>query len=112
MVATFLPLRSQTRSACMRIALVSEYYFPHLGGVTEHVHNLAITLRAQGHHPIVITANMKDPPNGEAEPDAEWGHRLRTRPGVFSAGSFARGTTRAGLRRPGCGPPPPERHHP
>src|SRR4051812_22207384 len=99
MVATFLPLRSQTRSACMRIALVSEYYFPHLGGVTEHVHNLAMTLRAQGHHAIVITAQMKNPPNEEAEPDGEWVHRVGTSQVIFSAGSFARVTTGFGLRR-------------
>jgi phosphatidyl-myo-inositol alpha-mannosyltransferase len=83
----------------MRIALVSEYYFPHLGGVTEHVHNLATTLRAQGHHAIVITAHMKHQPDEEAEPDGEWVHRVGTSRVIFSAGSFARVTTGSGLRR-------------
>ena len=32
----------------MRIALVTEYYYPHLGGVTEHVHNLALQFQRQG----------------------------------------------------------------
>jgi phosphatidyl-myo-inositol alpha-mannosyltransferase len=83
----------------MRIALVSEYYFPHLGGVTEHVHNLAIALQRQGHHAIVITSHMTDPPDGAAEPDAEWVHRVGTSRVIFSAGSFARVTTGFGLRR-------------
>src|SRR3954463_10141134 len=108
MVATFLPLRSQTRSAWMRIALVSEYYFPHLGGVTEHVHNLAIALQRQGHQAIVITAHMKDSAEDNAEPDGEWVHRIGTSRVIFSAGSFARVTTGSGLRREGSGPPPRE----
>ena len=42
----------------MRIALVTEFYFPHLGGVTEHVHNLAKRLISLGHHAIIITSLM------------------------------------------------------
>jgi phosphatidylinositol alpha-mannosyltransferase len=84
----------------MRIALVSEYYFPHLGGVTEHVHNLAVILNRSGHRAIVITARMATPPAGDdPEPDAEWVHRVGTSRIIFSAGSFARLTTGRGLRR-------------
>ena len=84
----------------MRIALVSEYYFPHLGGVTEHVHNLALILNRSGHRAIVITARMAPPPAGDdPEPDAEWVHRIGTSRIIFSAGSFARLTTGRGLRR-------------
>jgi phosphatidylinositol alpha-mannosyltransferase len=83
----------------MRIALVSEYYFPHLGGVTEHVHNLTVILNRSGHRVIVITARMA-PPGGEyPEPDAEWVRRVGTSRTIFSAGSFARLTTGRGLRR-------------
>lgn len=42
----------------MRIAFVTEFYYPHLGGVTEHVHNLARVYREQGHHAIVVTSDM------------------------------------------------------
>jgi phosphatidyl-myo-inositol alpha-mannosyltransferase len=84
----------------MRIALVSEYYFPHLGGVTEHVHNLALILNRSGHRAIVITSRMSLPPSGDdAEPDADWVHRVGTSRVIFSAGSFARLTTGRGLRR-------------
>src|SRR6476620_10609862 len=87
------------RSALMRIALVSEYYFPHLGGVTEHVHNLATVLNQWGHQAIVITGRMAVPPNGEEEPDPAWVHRVGTSRVVFSAGSFARVTSGWRLRR-------------
>ncbi len=43
----------------MRIALVTEYYYPHLGGVTEHVHNLAQLSSGRGHPTIVVTAHMR-----------------------------------------------------
>ena len=43
----------------MKIALVSEYYYPLLGGITEHVHNLAGALSRKGHEVTVITHNLK-----------------------------------------------------
>ena len=48
----------------MHIALVTEYYYPHLGGITEHVHNLALLLRRQGHETIVVTSRMESPACG------------------------------------------------
>jgi phosphatidylinositol alpha-mannosyltransferase len=83
----------------MRIALVSEYYFPHLGGVTEHVHNLAMVLNRSGHQAFVVTAGMT-PREGDApERDAEWVRRVGTSRVIFSAGSFARVTVGTDLRR-------------
>lgn len=97
-VAAFLPSCSP-----MRIALVTEYYYPHLGGVTEHVHNLAKLLNGWGHRTIVITANMTEP-GEEDDPekgpgDPELVHRIGTSRVIYSAGSFARITTGLGLRR-------------
>jgi phosphatidylinositol alpha-mannosyltransferase len=40
---------------CLRIALVSDYYYPDLGGMPEHVHNLACELGRRGHAVTVIT---------------------------------------------------------
>jgi len=40
----------------MRIAMVTQSYYPRLGGVTEHVHNLSAALRAMGHEVEVITS--------------------------------------------------------
>ena len=42
----------------MRIALIAEDYYPQLGGVPEHVHNLALQFRAGGHDVTVVTSNM------------------------------------------------------
>ncbi|HEX7919068.1 MAG TPA: glycosyltransferase family 4 protein [Gemmatimonadales bacterium] len=86
----------------MRIALVTEYYYPHLGGVTEHVHNLALELERQGHPTIVVTANM-GVPTRSTDPhdtvDPPFVRRIGTSRTIYSAGSFARVTTGRSLRR-------------
>lgn len=87
----------------MRVALVTEFYYPHLGGVTEHVHNLARFLNATGHPAIVITSHMAggveehDPP--DMTQDLPLVYRIGTSRIIYSAGSFARITTGVGLRR-------------
>jgi phosphatidyl-myo-inositol alpha-mannosyltransferase len=87
----------------MRVALVSEFYYPHLGGVTEHVYNLAKVLNASGHRTIVVTAHMAQAAVGDEPPDIEDDPDLIRRVGtsriIYSAGSFARITTGVGLRR-------------
>jgi phosphatidylinositol alpha-mannosyltransferase len=87
----------------MRVALVTEFYYPHLGGVTEHVYNLAKFLNASGHHAIVITSHMAEPARGydlaEMEDEPGFVHRIGTSRVIYSAGSFARVTTGLGLRR-------------
>lgn len=87
----------------MRIALVTEFYYPHLGGVTEHVHNLALQFQRQGHPTIVVTAHMETPARGidlEHEPeDPPFVYRVGTSRTIYSAGSFARVTTGLHLRR-------------
>ena len=42
----------------MRIAIVSDYYYPQLGGVTEHVHGQATELTLRGHEVTVITPGL------------------------------------------------------
>jgi phosphatidylinositol alpha-mannosyltransferase len=76
----------------MRIALVSEYYFPHLGGITEHVHNLALQLNRSGHKAIIITSHMTG--QGKDEPFV---YRIGTSRLFFSNGSFSRFTTGSDL---------------
>lgn len=72
----------------MRIALVTEFYYPHLGGVTEHVHHLARELRRRGHDVTIITSNMRgqtaDPPGVR---------RIGTSRVIYANGAFARITT-------------------
>jgi len=77
----------------LRIAQVTEYYYPHLGGICEHVHFLAREARLRGHHVDIITSNLtgaRDTPNvirvGKSVP-------------VYGNGSLARVTIGRGLRR-------------
>ena len=46
----------------MRVAIVTDYYYPQLGGITEHVHGQATHLQARGHEVTVITGNLFRPP--------------------------------------------------
>jgi phosphatidylinositol alpha-mannosyltransferase len=39
----------------VRVAIVSDYYYPQLGGITEHVHGQATELTRRGHDVTVIT---------------------------------------------------------
>jgi phosphatidylinositol alpha-mannosyltransferase len=43
----------------LRVALVAEDYYPQLGGVPEHVHNIALELERRGHAPTVVTSHMR-----------------------------------------------------
>jgi len=72
----------------MRVALVTEFYYPHLGGVTEHVHHLGAELRRRGHQVTVLTARMV----GESN-DPEYVRRVGTSRVIYANGSFARLTT-------------------
>jgi len=42
----------------MKIAIVSDYYYPQLGGITEHVHGQATELTRRGHKVTVVTPRL------------------------------------------------------
>jgi phosphatidyl-myo-inositol alpha-mannosyltransferase len=42
----------------VRIGIVSDYYYPQLGGITEHVHGQATELTRRGHDVTVITPRL------------------------------------------------------
>ncbi len=77
----------------MRIALVAEDYYPQLGGVPEHVHNLALQLNGWGHTATVVTSHMGD------HPDADFVRRVGTSRVIYSNGGVSRLTTGWRLRR-------------
>ncbi len=77
----------------LRIALVTEYYYPHLGGVCEHVHFFAREARRRGHHVDVITSHI---PGAEPQPNVI---RLGRSQPVYCNGSQARVTLGWNLRR-------------
>jgi len=77
----------------LRIALVTEFYYPHLGGVTEHVQNLAEHFISLGHSVVIIAARM-----GGDHADAAFVRRIGRSVIIFSNGSFARLTVGLGLQ--------------
>src|SRR6266571_3089040 len=77
----------------MRIALVAEDYYPQLGGIPEHVHNLALQLNGWGHTATVITSQMG------AYPDAPFVRRVGTSRVIYSNGGVSRVTTGWRVRR-------------
>ncbi len=77
-----LPLAHDERQ--LRIALVTEYYYPHLGGICEHVHFFAREARRRGHHVDVITSHI---PGAEEQPHVI---RLGRSMPVYCNGSQAR----------------------
>src|SRR3982074_3702322 len=86
-----LPFARDERT--LRIALVTEYYYPHLGGVCEHVHFFAREARRRGHHVDIITSNL---PGAEEQPHVI---RIGRSQPVYANGSQARITIGFGLRR-------------
>ena len=46
----------------MRIAIVTDFYYPSLGGITEHVDGQARALTALGHEVTVVTGQAAQPP--------------------------------------------------
>ncbi|GAA3930596.1 glycosyltransferase family 4 protein [Microbacterium soli] len=62
-------MRSADRGATLRIALISSSYAPHIGGVEEHVAQVARALHAHGHVVEVWTVDRGVRPQ-PADPDA------------------------------------------
>jgi phosphatidylinositol alpha-mannosyltransferase len=77
----------------LRIGIVTEYYYPHLGGICEHVHFFAREARARGHHVDIITSNL---PGAVPEPNVI---RLGRSQPVYFNQSQARVTLGRGIRR-------------
>lgn len=77
----------------LRIAIVTEYYYPHLGGICEHVHYFAREARLTGHHVDIVTSNI---PGAAPTPDVI---RLGQSKTVYANGSMARISVGLGLRR-------------
>jgi len=76
-----------------RIALVTEYYYPHLGGICEHVHFFAQEARKLGHHVDIITSNL---PGARGEDGVI---RMGRSQPIYANGSQARITLGLSLRK-------------
>lgn len=91
--AAALPRVSAGFARPLRIALVTEYYYPHLGGICEHVHFFAREARRLGHHVDIITSNIE---GAVAEPHVI---RLGKSQSIYFNGSQARLTVGWGLAK-------------
>ena len=65
----------------MKVALVSDWYYPKIGGVASHMHNLAIKLKERGHEVAIVTNNRE---TGKERELAEKGIELIKIPGVIT----------------------------
>ena len=92
----------------MKIGIVSEYYYPTLGGIQEHIHHFAAAARKVGHDVRIITPAVHDrvsstrrdtgSPALDAASDAANGViRVGRSMPLLSAGSMARVSIGAGL---------------
>lgn len=88
----------------LSIAMVTEYAYPVLGGVSEHVHFLSRELAQRGHDVTIVTGNIGEPAEvAELDREAHRVHGYRTtRIGrsvpVVANGSIARLTVGLGIK--------------
>src|SRR5918911_3197649 len=93
MPAGSLPMARVQHGRPKRIALVTEYYYPHLGGICEHVHFFAREVRRYGHQVDIITSRIA---GARREPHVI---RIGQSQPVYANGSLARITVGWGLRK-------------
>src|SRR5688500_20262165 len=84
MPAPSLPMAHVQHPRPLRIALVTEYYYPHLGGICEHVHFFAREARRYGHQVDIITSKL---PGARHEPHVI---RIGNSQPIYANGSQAR----------------------
>jgi phosphatidylinositol alpha-mannosyltransferase len=78
----------------LKIAIVTEYYYPLIGGITENVHHTATRLRAVGHTVKIITSrtSRNGLPPREETPDAAEIIRIGRSMPIYTNGSIAHAT--------------------
>lgn len=81
-----------------KIGIVSEYYYPHLGGVTEHVHYFSRELLRRGYEVVLLTGDQGVDPEHPVPPSLRIVRFGKAYP-VYSNGSFAKVTLGWGLGR-------------
>jgi phosphatidyl-myo-inositol alpha-mannosyltransferase len=43
----------------LHVAIVADHFYPHVGGISEHVHHLALELTRRGHRVTVVSSRMR-----------------------------------------------------
>jgi phosphatidylinositol alpha-mannosyltransferase len=60
----------------VKIGIVSQSYYPRYGGVTEHVHSLAVELRRRGHQVTILTSRFRKGEPGDDSMVRRIGHNI------------------------------------
>ena len=87
------------RTDALRVALVSEYYYPDIGGMPEHVHQLGRSLVARGHSVTLITTEFPGHVELPVETPFEVVRLGRASPPLITNGSLSLAAVGWGLRR-------------
>ena len=74
----------------LKLGIVTEYYYPLLGGISENVHNTAVRLRQRGHTVKIITSNLNANGNQDSSGDPADIIRIGHSTVIYSNGSLAR----------------------
>jgi phosphatidylinositol alpha-mannosyltransferase len=85
----------------LRIAIITEYFRPHVGGIGEHIDHFARHARRRGHHVDVITSRIAgaDPEPNVIRIGESVTVRVNGSTGRLTVGRGLRGTLRRALRR-------------
>ncbi len=84
----------------MRIGIVTEYYYPSIGGVQEHVHHFAREARRLGHTARIVTSQMPDlAADSAAAGDSPDVLRVGRSVPIYNNGGFGRVSVGRGLSR-------------
>jgi phosphatidylinositol alpha-mannosyltransferase len=70
----------------LKIGIITEYYYPLLGGISEHVHNTAVRLRKKGNRVTIVTSNLHGGKKRAGAPDII---RVGRSASILSNGSIA-----------------------
>jgi phosphatidyl-myo-inositol alpha-mannosyltransferase len=79
----------------MNLGMVTEFYYPHRGGISEHVRSLSLALMRRGHTVTVITGGMPVGPMEPGPPVVRLGRSIA----IHYNGSVSRLTIGTGLER-------------
>jgi len=88
-------LHPDSKRKPLRVGIITEFFYPNLGGVTEHVYHLSRRLALRGHQVDIITSRVRNPlkKGDEAPPQGlvPGQNLVRVGPGipVISNGSLA-----------------------
>src|ERR1051326_4654651 len=77
------------RDVSLRIGIVTEYYYPLLGGISENVHHTATELVSRGHDVTIITSSPSTNGNGLPHPNGIPVRRVGRSTKIYGNGAIA-----------------------